>query len=555
MRRFLPVLLAVMMLVSLIPAVSGSAESEPTRDAYAFEKFASPVEVHIGMAVDATDKTLLGSDTAGDNVYTRYLLDEFNIKTVIDWTAASGQDFNQKLALSIAGNSLPDGVVAPDRTYFLAAAKADMLYDLTGVFNAYASQAILDTHASTNGRAVQISSIDGKLLSMPNTSVATDGVIVMFIRQDWVDQLGLKVPTTVAEVGEVARAFKEANLGAGGSTIPILGTDKNGRVYHNFLNSANNAGVFDPIFQAFDAYPGYWVNNDGTVEYGTISPNTKQALEDLAQWYAEGLIDPEFATRDYMAEPINNGTAGIFFGPWWAMGYGYADIWKNTPDADWQGYPIYTDDGLWNTHMKEVGNTYTLVNKNVSEDVAIAIVRMANIYKRDEAMLTNQTTEAIAWYPLRNVMAPGDECEYEYNELWKILKGEAQPEDYNIPGSMYPLMYADALCIKDVVSYTGQDKLHISDFDITNTNFNRIYALLIGDEAYATGKPDKEVYSITYSNTDKMTRYWSNLEALEDETIRMIITGKKPVDEFDAFVQQWLDEGGQALLDEVSTLK
>jgi multiple sugar transport system substrate-binding protein/putative aldouronate transport system substrate-binding protein len=270
---------------------------------------------------------------------------------------------------------------------------------------------------------------------------------------------------------------------------------------------------------------------------------------------AEGLIDPEFATRDYMAEPINGGTAGIFFGPWWAMGYGYADIWKNTPDADWQGYPVYTDDGLWNTHMKEVGNSYTLVNKNVSEDVAIAIVRMANIYKRDEAMLTGQTTEAIGWYPLRNVMAPGDECEYEYEELWKVIKGEAQPEDYNIPGSMYPLMYADALCVNDVVTYNGQDQLHITDFDITNVNFNRMYALLVGDRPYATGKPDKEVFSITYSNTDRMTRYWSNLEALEDETIRMIITGKKPIDEFDAFVQQWLDEGGQAMLDEVASLR
>jgi multiple sugar transport system substrate-binding protein/putative aldouronate transport system substrate-binding protein len=553
MKRIVSILLAVMMTAGAASfALAGEADA---RDELAFGKFPEPVEVHIGASVDATDQTLVDNDTVDNNVYTRYLLENFNIKTVVDWTA-SGQDFNQKLALSIAGNSLPDGVVAPDRTYFLAAAKADMLYDLTNVFGAYASQAILDTHASTNGRAVQISSIDGKLMSMPNTSVATDGVIVMFIRQDWLDQLGLEVPKTVAEIGEVARAFKEANLGAGGTTIPILGTDKNGRVYHNYLNSANNTGVFDPIFQAFDAYPGYWYENaEGNVEYGTISPNTKQALSVLAQWYAEGLIDPEFATRDHLADPINGGTCGIFFGPWWAMGYGYADIWKNTPDADWQGYAVYTEDGQWNTHMKEVGNTYTLVNKNVSEDVAVAIVRMANVYKRDEALLTNQTTEAISWYPLRNVMAPGDECEYEYEELWKVLKGETIAEDYNIPGSMYPLMYADALCVNDVISYDGQEDLHIKDFDITNVNFNRMYALLVGDKPWATGKADKELYSITYSNTDKMTRYWSNLEALEDETIRMIITGKKPVDEFDAFVDQWLAEGGQAMIDEVATLQ
>jgi len=549
---WIALLLALAMLLCAAPV---SADEAADREARAFQKFDEPVEVHIGMSVDATDKTLVDGDTVDNNVYTRYLLDNFNIKIVVDWTAASGDDFNQKLALTIAGDSLPDGVVAPDRTYFLAAAKADMLYDLTDVFNTYASQAILDTHASTGGRAVTIASIDGKLLSMPNTSVATDGIIQMFIRQDWLDQLGLDVPKTVAEIGEVAKAFKEANLGKDGVTIPILGAQKDSRVYHNYLNSANNAGVFDPIFEAFDAYPGYWLATDDGVEYGTLSQNTKAALAVLADWYAEGLIDPEFATRDYLAEPINAGQAGIFFGPWWALGYGYADIWKNSPEADWQGYPVYTDDGQWFTHMKEVGNTYTLVSKKASDIVAQAIVEITNVYKRDEALLTNQTTEAIGWYPLRNVMAPGDECEYEYAELLKVLKGEAVPEDYNIPGSMYPLMYADALCVQETVSYHGQEQFHIGDFDIGNVNFNRMYALLVGNHAVATGAPDKELYSVTYSNTDKMTRYWSNLEALEDETIRMIITGKKPVDDFDAFVQQWLDEGGQAMLDEVATLK
>jgi len=554
MKKFVALLLAVALSLSMV-TLAASAEESSDRDAKAFQKFDEVVEVHIGMSVDPTDATLLDGDTVDNNVYTRYLLENFNIKVVVDWSAASGDDFNQKLSLCIAGNSLPDAVVAPDRTYFTAAAKADMLYDLTEVFNEYASQAILDTHETTNGRALEISSIDGKMLSMPNTSVMTDGVMVMFIREDWLDQLGLEVPQTVAEIGEVARAFKEANLGAGGVTIPILGCQKDTYVNLYYLKSDNYAGVFDPIFQAFDAYPGYWLQDEnGEVTYGTLSDNTKEALAVLQEWYAEGLIDPEFATRDYIAEPINAGQVGIFFGPWWAMGYGYADIWKNTPDADWQAYPVYTDEGEWYTHMKEVGTNYTLVNKNASEDVAKAVVIMANVYKRDEALLTNSTTEAIGWYPLRNVMAPADESEYEYNELWKVLRGEADAEDYNIAGSMYPLMYSDALCVTECVTYTGQDQLHISDFDINDTNFNRMYALLIGDRPYATETPDKLVYSITYSNTDTMTRYWSNLQALEDEVIRKIITGKLEIDAFDDFVQQWLDEGGQKMIDEVSTL-
>jgi multiple sugar transport system substrate-binding protein/putative aldouronate transport system substrate-binding protein len=116
-------------------------------------------------------------------------------------------------------------------------------------------------------------------------------------------------------------------------------------------------------------------------------------------------------------------------------------------------------------------------------------------------------------------------------------------------------MYADAVGVTDAVKLTGTDILHISNFDINHVNFNRMYAILIGDRPVSIGNPDKEVYSITYSNTDRMARYWSNLWALEEETIRQIITGKQPLDAFDGFVTQWLDEGGDALLKEVETLK
>lgn len=554
MKRFLTCFLAALIIFSL-PGTLALADEAAEREARAFQKFSEVVEVHIGRSVDPTDATLVDGDTADDNVYYRYLLDEFNIKVINDWTAAAGDDFKQKLSLSIAGNSLPDAVVAPDRTFFTAAAKAGQLYDLTDLFNEYASQVALDILGTTNGKAIENCSIDGRLLALPNTTVGTDGVIVMFIRQDWLDKLDLQVPKTVKEIEIVARAFKEANFGAGGVTIPILGAQKDGRVYHNYLNSANNACAFDPIFQAFDAYPGFWYEENGEVVYGTLTPQTKEALALLQAWYKEGLIDPEFATRDYSAAPINAGQVGIFFGPWWAMGYGYADIWKNTPDADWQAYPVYTEEGKWNSHMKEVGNWYTLVNKNVSEEVAKAIIIMHNVYKRDEGKLTNSTTEATSWYPLRNVMAPSDESEYEYHQLWRVIRGEADPEEFNDPTSMYPLLYADALSIKDGIVFNGEEQLHISNFNIDHVNFNRLYALLIGDRPVSTETIDKEVYSITYSNTDRMTRYWSNLEALEDETIRKIITGKLDISAFDDFVEQWLGEGGSQMLEEVSSLR
>lgn len=528
---------------------SNNTASEPTGDEAAFAKFPKPVDVHIGMSVDPTDKTLPSGDSAGNNQYTRYLKEKYNINVIVDWTAAQGNNYNQKVSLAIASGTLPDGLVVNDRTYMIKAAKSGLLYDITDLFEKTASSQVKEIMNSTGGRAMQNASYNGRMVSLPNITVDTDGVHVMMIRKDWLDKLGLPVPKTLSDIEKTAKAFVDNKLG-GENTIGIVGPDKNSYAYCTFLMSSNNVHGFDPVFQAMDAYPGYWLDDGtGKVTYGTLSENTKKALELLAKWYKEGIIDPEMGTRDSSSEPVNANQAGIFFGPWWALGYGNGDSFKNDPNANWQAYPVYTDDGKWYVHMKTVGTTYTLISKKASEDVAKAIIIMNNALVRDEA--TFDTSVAIGWYPLRNVMAAADECEYEYKELHKVLNGETQPEDYNKPNSLYKLMYSDAKVVKDVVK-SNSEELNISDFNQSDFGkFQRMYSLLVGDRPYATITPDKKVYSVTYNQTDTMERKWANLKKLEDETVLKIILGKEPSSAFDDFVQKWKAQGGDEITAEV----
>lgn len=525
-----------------------TSEVEVTGDDAAFAKFSEPVDVHIGMSVDPTDKTLPEGDSPGDNQYTRYLKDNYNINVIVDWTAAQGENYNQKVSLAIASGSLPDGLVVNDRTYMVKAAKSGLLYDITDLFEETASTQVKGIMDSTEGRAMENASYDGKMVSLPNITVDTDGVHVLFVRKDWLDKLELPIPKTLSDIEKTAKAFMENKLG-GENTIGIVGPDKDSQPYCTFLMSSNNVHGFDPIFQAMDAYPGYWLDDGtGKISYGTLSRNTKEALELLAKWYKEGIIDPEMGTRDSSSEPVNANQTGIFFGPWWALGYGNGDSFKNDPNANWQAYPVYSDDGNWNVHMKTVGTTYTLISKNASEDVARAIIIMNNALVRDEGIF--DTSVAIGWYPLRNVMAPADECEYEYKELHKILRGETQPEDYDDPDSIYKLMYSDAKVVKDVVKSAGNE-LNIEDFDQSDFgNFQRMYALLVGNRPYATATPDKEVFSVTYNQTDTMEKKWANLKKLEDETILKIILGE-PISTFDEFVAKWKKQGGDEITAEV----
>ena len=524
-------------------------------DDRAFEKFDHVVEVHYGYQIDQKDTTLPDGDSVDNNQYTRYLLDNYNIKVVCDWTAGNTADFQQKVSLAIASASLPDAVIAPTRNYLVQAARADLLADLWPEFNQYASKQVKEIIETTEGRAINNATVDGTFCALPNVSVDTDGVYLYFIRQDWLDKLGLEVPKTVDELGEVAQKFKDAGLSPDYS---IAGIDNGGRTYSNFLNSSNNGYGFDAVYQAFNATPGYFLKDDsGELYWGTTTDEMKEALTTLHDWYEKGLINPEVGTTTNgdNANNVKNGTCGIFMGPWWSLGYGNPDSFRNDNNANWQAYPLYTNDGEWNIHMKDVGTTYTMVNKNASDDVKKAIVIMNNVLVRDES--TFDTSVAIGWYPLRNTMAATDECEYEYDALMGILKGESSADDYQQGGSKFNGLYKnlanDAATLSEVISsdYDGSRDLAVTDMDVNTNNgqFNRFYALLIGDRPYATLEPDHKIYSELYYTIDGMDTYWTQISDLEDKSVLQFITGAKSLDEWDQFCTDWHVQGGDQILE------
>ena len=108
------------------------------------------------------------------------------------------------------------------------------------------------------------------------------------------EELGLEVPKTVDELGEVAQKFKDAGLSP---DYAIAGIDNGGRTYSNFLNSSNNGYGFDAVYQAFNATPGYFLKDDsGELYWGTTTDEMKEALTTLHDWYEKGLINPEVGT-------------------------------------------------------------------------------------------------------------------------------------------------------------------------------------------------------------------------------------------------------------------
>lgn len=520
----------------------------------AFAKFDEPVDIHIGMPVNPGDKSLPEGDTVEDNQYTRYLKENYNINVVIDWTAAYGGDYNQKVSLAIASDTLPDAVLAYDPAYINKAVEAGLLYDMTDIWEKYASKQVKGIIDSGERMAMDPVTFDGRMYGLPGSGLKGDGVFSLTVRQDWLDAYGLEEPKTLDDVENIARVFKEKDP-AGGGTIPLIGPSKSSPIYTDFLTTTNWGYALNPVFNAYDVYPGYWIENeDGSVTYGSTDQNMKKALERLSKWYEEGLLDPEMGTRDNSYEPVSAGKVGMFFGNWSSMGYGNYETMLEDPNADWQCYPIYDDNGKWNTGVCNPYQSAMIVNRNVSEETAHALMILYNVCCRDEANF--DVSVDFNLYPLRLVISAYDEVEYTYNELYKILDGTTQPEDYKDPDSIYKLMYADSLKIKDAVpGYESGREVERKDLSMDELgDFMRYYSCLIAARPLGKYTLDKEVPSVTYVLSETMEKKWTNLKKLEDETILKIILGQQSIDTFDQFVEDWYAQGGSEIIAEVEEI-
>ena len=126
------------------------------------------------------------------------------------------------------------------------------------------------------------------------------------IRQDWLDKLGLKMPTNTDELYTVLKAFKTQDPNGNGKAdeIPFTGMGGDSAAY-----GVGNVSEF------FGTYYDFIVK-DGKITLGMIQPEMKEALTYLNKLYKEGLIDPDYLTQDTdtYSSKIMNDRAGFTFG-------------------------------------------------------------------------------------------------------------------------------------------------------------------------------------------------------------------------------------------------
>ena len=143
------------------------------------------------------------------------------------------------------------------------------------------------------------------------------------IRKDWLDQLNLQVPTTIAELEEVLAAFKTL----GDDVIPME-LPKSG--YDDATGNIAGAYGFRPAY--------YFARTlDGQVDVSTlVKPEFKEYLHKINEWYEAGYIDHDFMNREYDQTEalILSDRLGIWLDTWGDSAY-YNELY-NGEDEDFE---------------------------------------------------------------------------------------------------------------------------------------------------------------------------------------------------------------------------
>ena len=527
----------------------GEAEGTAKED-LPFSKYAETVTVHLGGSMNPNAKIPDGMSYE-DNSYTRFLKDDLNIKVVYDWVASSS-DYDEKMNLCIGSGTIPE-MMNVNAAQYRALLKYDMIQPLDQYFEDYASDA-LKGYVESGGEELKkcISNDKGEMMAIPAPNITAGGINEMWIRQDWLDNLGLEVPRTWDEMAAVAEAFVTQDPDGNGEadTIGILGP---GNSDHMNAIGGNQFGL-DPLFSSFQSYPQYWLQDeDGTVKYGSIQPETRTALEKIQKLYTDKLIDPEMLVRSNCQEAVLSGKVGIFFGPWWC-GYTVGDA-TLAGEADWRAYftPL-SEDGKYYTHMPDPTSTYVVVSKSCKNpEAAIKIINYLIAYGKDwVADGTSAKLEVSQFYPLWNVYENADEIEVSTETLEKYLAGEITMDDVDF--SQHKLLKNDMEVVtelkKEPYDDFSLDKWNL-DSDLAKINLPRLVSLLVGGNPLVNDKYIP-VYNAYNGQTETMQAKWANLKKMEEETFAKIVMGKADISEFDTFVENWKNQGGDQILKEIN---
>lgn len=502
-------------------------------------KYPELVTYTLGQMKGTNNSNLPEGQTYEDNAYTRYLKKTLNVQNK-NIFMESEERYDEALNILVKDRNLPDIFLVSDRETLEELVENDLIEDLTEVYKSCASDKIQEMYESYGKELLASGTFDGKLFALPETAI-DDGSQLLWLRRDWMEQLGVKEPKTLDEALSVIRAFQENRMGAEEGEDPVgLVCDP------GLVGTVSTSYSVDSVFEMFGAYPQQWIKNaDGEIVYGSLTEETKEALGYLRELYKQGILDPDFALRaqNNIRDLVVNGKCGAFFGLWWTPNNPFMDEYRKNKETDWEPYYLTADA----KRTVEVYSTfwdskYVVVRKGYEHpEIVMKILSVLFDYSRYEA---EDADEVNSYFALNvDPTARPLMINVDYNEATYMVTKHIREALYS-PGNAKTREDLSAIEASYFDACKEYLEAEVPSVEAWAAYKSRISAVgLLVDANYRAsekkylGDGDGEIPQ--------------TLRLLEKNAFIQIIMGKKPVSSFDSFVEEWYRKGGDSLTERV----
>lgn len=368
MKKVISGILAVLMIIALASCSTQGSPSSQEPSAAPSQTSPAEKETLGNIAFPLSDETVeltvwteqLSNNLITDfetNKMTKWYEDLTNVH--VNWMAIPSAEKETKLNLSLASGSYPDiygGDFYANQITLYGGKVFRALNDLLEGGYMPNTKAWFDEEPYI---LEGLTASDGNLYGYPNVSIAYHmrAPNKMFVKQDWIDQLGIEVPTTTEEFKNMLISFRDKDMDGDGDVaneIPLLGS--------------TSSWCGDPLIFLMNSFQltsnDYLLAENDKVYFTANMDTWRTGLVYMSDLYKEGLLAEETYVQDntqYIAL-VGEGVVGAAAGAW--QGVFCDDI--EVPYTDYPVVlPLKGPDGLQQTPTNSVDGTVSLAFKGV----------------------------------------------------------------------------------------------------------------------------------------------------------------------------------------------
>lgn len=321
-------------------------------------------------------------------------------------------------------------------------------------------------------------------------------------RKDWADALNIPEPRTLDEWHDMLAAFK-ANF----DCIPYSAT-------------ATGGNALSKLAASFGVLEDFYMDGD-RINHGLLSDGYKQWVQLMVDWYAEGLIDPDYMANDAnsLKAKITNGEVGLYIGSMGGNWVSFCKVLEETvPEANLQ----YMH---WPQGPDGVAYTATSTVNNICNGSGVSITtKCSNIDAAMRYLDYGYSDEGIA---LLNYGVEGVTYEIDANNevvFTPELKKETDEKGTDYVLGEYAFGGISSWATLQAVPLIKLTRTYPGQYEMVN---------VWGDVSEALCMPP---LTPTVEEATTMANIINQVTTYRNEMIGKIIMGQVPMSEYDAVV-------------------